>query len=396
MEERAYLDHAATTPMLAAAREAWLAQSEQCGNPSSLHTSGRRRRRVVEEARESIAAALNVRPSAVVFTAGGTESDNLAIKGLYWARRTDARRRILASAVEHHAVLDPLAWLEAEQGAVVDWIQVDRLGRIDLDSLTQALQRSDDVALVTVMWANNEVGTVQPVVEVAQVCRDAGVPFHTDAVQALGHVPVDLGALGAEAVTISSHKIGGPFGVGALIADPRQPITPVLHGGGQEREIRSGTLDAPAIAAFAVAVDHAVHGQQARAEHLIALREALVRGIRAEVPSAIINGDLGTGPDERLPGNVHATFPGCEGDLLLMLLDAAGIDCSTGSACTAGVPEPSHVLLAMGADPALARSSIRFSMGEGTRVEDIERVIAALPAVVDRAQRAGSLAPQAG
>ena len=390
MASRVYADHAATTPMLPAAREAWLAASEQVGNPSSLHASGRHARRLVEESRERIAGALHVRPSAVVFTAGGTESDNLAVKGLYWARhRATGARRILLSAIEHHAVLDPVQWLVDEQGAQHAWLPVDRLGRVQLDAVAEELARGG-AALCTVMWANNEVGTVQPVAEIAALCRAAGVPFHTDAVQALGHLPMDLTALGADAVTISSHKVGGPFGAGALIVDPTASLTPVLHGGGQEREVRSGTLDAPAVAAFAVAVEHAVAGQQERARHLAELRQELVAAIAQAVPDAVLNGDPGVGDTSRLPGNAHLSFPGCEGDLLLMLLDAAGVDCSTGSACTAGIPEPSHVLLAMGVDTATARSSLRFSLGEASTRDDVETIASALPAAVDRAKRAGS------
>lgn len=383
--------------MLADARAAWIEQSARLGNPSSLHASGRAARRVVEESRESIAGQLGVRPSAIVFTGGGTEADNLAVKGLFWSRRAAlGADRILASAIEHHAVLDPVEWLSAQQGGSVDWIGVDGLGRVDLDQIAELLHGPRQIALCTVMWANNELGTVQPVQQIADLCREAGVPFHSDAVQALGHLPLDLAGVGADAVTISSHKIGGPFGVGALIVDPRAELTPVLHGGGQEREIRSGTLDAPGIAAFAVAVEHAVGGQRLRAEKLLRLREILIRGVSSAVPSAILNGDPGPGPDQRLPGNAHFSFPGCEGDLLLMLLDAAGIDCSTGSACTAGIPEPSHVLLAMGVDESLARASLRFSLGEASTEADVDAVIAALPGAVARAQRAGSLASQAG
>lgn len=390
MASRVYVDHAATTPMIPAAREAWLEATMQVGNPSSLHASGRHARRLVEESRERIAQALKVRPSAVVFTAGGTESDNLAVKGLYWARHRDTgATRILLSAIEHHAVLDPVQWLFDDQGAEAGWLPVDPRGRVLLDSIAEALS-GRDVALCTVMWANNEVGTVQPVAEIAALCRAAGVPFHTDAVQALGHLPMNLSAIGADAVTISSHKVGGPFGAGALIVDPTATLTPVLHGGGQEREVRSGTLDAPAVSAFATAVDHAVARQEERARHLVALRQDLVGAIAQAVPDAVLNGDPGIGDDRRLPGNVHMSFPGCEGDLLLMLLDAAGIDCSTGSACTAGIPEPSHVLLAMGVDSSTARSSLRFSLGEASTHDDVAAIAAALPAAVDRAKRAGS------
>jgi cysteine desulfurase len=386
--ERAYLDHAATAPMLPAAREAWRAESEQIGNPSSLHASGRRARRVVEESREQIAGLLGVRPSAVVFTGGGTEADNLALKGVYWARRRAVGARgVLVSAVEHHAVLDPSAWLAEHEGADVRALPVDPLGRVDVDTVGSELARGG-VAVCSVMWANNEVGTVQPVHQIAALCRAAQVPFHTDAVQALGQVPMDL--TGIDAATISAHKIGGPVGVGALVVDPRLALTPVLHGGGQEREVRSGTFDAAGIAAFAVAVEHAITGQAARAAHLLRLRRELERGIARLVPDAVLNGDPGEADTERLPGNVHVSFPGCEGDLLLMLLDAAGVDCSTGSACTSGIPEPSHVLLAMGASLPWARSSLRFSLGETSTLADVDAVLDALPAAVDRARRAGS------
>jgi cysteine desulfurase len=390
---RVYADHAATGPMLPAARAAWLEQSENIGNPSSLHAAGRRSRRVLEESRERIAAALHVRPSAVIFTSGGTEADNLAIKGLFWARSGShaARTGIMASAIEHHAVLDPVSWLADEHQAKVTWLGVDSRGFVDLDSLTTVLaEQASTLALATVMWANNEIGTIQPIAKIAEHMRAAGIPFHTDAVQALGHVPMDLGSMadsGPDAVTITSHKIGGPFGIGALIADPSLALTPLLHGGGQERDVRSGTFDAAAAAGFAVAVEYAVTQQQEHAQSLITLRDALMAGIAEAVPDAIINGDR----SERLPGNVHVSFPGCEGDALLMLLDAAGIDCSTGSACTAGVPEPSHVLLAMGVPESVARSSLRFSLGRTSTREDVARIVAALPAAVSRAQRAGAV-----
>ena len=377
--------------MLPEVREAWLTATTQVGNPSSLHASGRATRRLVEEARESIAEDLHCRPSDVIFTSGGTESDNTAIKGIAWAQRQSrGARTILASTIEHHAVLDPLEWLAATGEAEIGWLPVDALGRVEAAEVSARL--TTDVALVTVMWANNEIGTVQPVSAIAEVCRAAGIAFHTDAVQALGQLPVDFAACGAAAMTVSSHKIGGPFGVGALIVDGSnpaftrlaEPIVPLLHGGGQERDIRSGTLDAPGISAFAVAVRHAVREQQSHAVSLSALRDALIAGVRAVVPDAVLNGD----PVDRLPANAHFTFPGCQGDALLMLLDAAGIDCSTGSACTAGIPEPSHVLLALGADESTARESLRFSVGHGNGQPDIDRLVEALPAAVERARRA--------
>lgn len=380
--ERVYLDHAATTLMLDEARSAWLDASRSLGNPSSLHTSGRAARRIVEEARESIAADLGVRPGEVVFTSGGTEADNLAIKGLFWSV---GRPGIACAPIEHHAVLDPVHWLVKHENAEVSWLSVDEFGRVDLDEIARLLdERADTLSLVSLMWANNEIGTLQPVHEVAALCRDHGVAFHTDAVQALGMVPLDLAGL--DAVTISSHKIGGPFGVGALVLRRDVNVTPILHGGGQERDVRSGTFDAPAIAAFAAAVRHAVSHQAQHAAELSEMRDMLIEQLRQVVPSAVLNGD----PVDRLPGNAHFSFAGCEGDALLMLLDAAGIDCSTGSACTAGVPEPSHVLLSIGVPERLARGSLRFSLGRTTTPADVDALIAALPEAVARAGRAGT------
>lgn len=376
--------------MLPQAQRRWLEVSQLVGNPSSLHDSGRRTRRVVEEARESIAADLHTRPSAVVFTSGGTEADNLAVKGLFWLGEEQGRTRVVASAVEHHAVLDPVRWLSEHEGAQVHWAGVDRLGRVLLDDVRQALDH-DDVALCTVMWANNEVGTVQPVQQLADLCRERGVPFHTDAVQVLGQLPINLQDLGAAAVTISSHKIGGPFGAGALIVDPDLRLTPVLHGGGHEREVRSGTLDAAGIAAFAVAVHEAVVHQEGFAREVSALRNHLIERVLLEVPAAQLNGEPRLDGLDRLPANAHFTFSGCEGDALLLLLDAAGIDCSTGSACTAGIPEASHVLLAMGADAEASRGSLRFSLGRETTKADIDHLLDVLPAAVERAGRAGSV-----
>lgn len=389
--QRVYLDHAATTSMLPEARAAWLEVSEQVGNASSLHTSGRAARRVVESARESIAEDLGTRPSAVIFTGGGTESDNLAVKGLYWARCSQLGKSpltIITSAIEHHAVLDPVLWLSAHEGAVVEFVSSDAQGRVSLTEMEDALVRGD-IALVSVMWANNEIGAIQPVYEIAGLCKKFDVPFHTDAVQALGQLPLRLGELDAAAVTISSHKIGGPVGVGALVVDPFAKFTPILHGGGQEREIRSGTFDPASIAAFAAAMRYSVSILDEHAATLRGLQEYLISAITSAVPGAIFNGPP---PGEgRLPNNTHFSFPGCEGDSLLMLLDAAGIDCSTGSACTAGIPEPSHVLLSMGVDEKTARASLRFSLGRDSSKEGIDQLAQALPGVVERAQRAGSV-----
>ncbi len=386
----AYLDHAATTPMLPAAVEAVTAELPRVGNASSLHAAGRRARRVVEESRESLAAAFGARPGEVVFTSGGTEADNLAVKGLFWARRAaDARRRrIVASPVEHHAVLDPLDWLVEHEQAEVVWLPVDRLGRVRPQALREVLADDpESVALVTVMWANNEVGTVQPVAELAAVAREHGVPMHSDAVQAAGQLEVDFAASGLDALTLSGHKIGGPVGVGALLLGRGVDVVPVLHGGGQERDVRSGTLDVASIAGFAAAAATLPDERVGRAVRVGALRDLLVEAVRAAVPDAQLNGD--PDPAGRLPANAHFSFPGCEGDSLLLLLDARGIECSTGSACSAGIAQPSHVLLAMGADSATARASLRFSLGHTSTEADVEALADAIGPVVERARRAG-------
>ncbi|GAA0397455.1 cysteine desulfurase family protein [Micromonospora gifhornensis] len=389
----AYLDHAATTPVLDEALEAYVAAAREVGNASSLHASGRCARRRVEESRERVAAALGARPSEVIFTGGGTESDNLAVKGIFWARR-DAdprRRRVVSSAIEHHAVLDAVDWLERHEDAEVGWLPVDEVGRLHPDALRAELaEHGDQVALITAMWANNEVGTVQRIADLAAVAVEYGVPFHTDAIQAVGQVPVDFAASGVSALTVTGHKLGGPVGVGALVLARDVAAVPLLHGGGQERDVRSGTLDAAGIVAFAVAVETAVKGQQEYAARVAALRDDLVQRVRQAVPEVVYNGD----PDDRLPGNAHFSFPGCEGDALLLLLDAQGIYCSTGSACSAGVAQPSHVLLAMGADDDRARSSLRFSLGHNSTSADVDALIAALPGAVERARRAAQRTPR--
>src|SRR5580658_9566571 len=386
-----YLDHAATTPMLPESIAAMTEELAQLGNPSSLHNAGRRARRVVEESREQLAEVFGARASEVIFTSGGTEADNLAVKGLFWARRAaDGRRsRVLTTAVEHHAVFDSVRWLCEAQGARADWLAVDSLGLLAADVLRAALAAdSGSAAVVSVMWANNEVGAVQPVASLAAVAREYGVPFHTDAVQAAAQLPVDFAASGADALTVTAHKLGGPVGVGALILGRGVGPVPVLHGGGQERDIRSGTLDTPAIRAFAVAAAVCAKRRAEEAERVAALRDDLVRQVLAAVPDAVLNGPP-PGPG-RLPGNAHFSFPGCEGDALLMLLDANGIACSTGSACTAGVAEPSHVLLAMGADDSRARGSLRFSLGHTSTQHDVDALAAVIGEVTDRARRASS------
>ena len=387
-----YLDHAATTPMVPEAIEAMTRQLAVPGNPSSLHASGRKARRVVEESREAVARALGARPSEVVFTSGGTEADNLAIKGIFWSRRAaDPRRsRILVSAVEHHAVFDCVEWLAAHDGATPVWLDVDEFGRVRPQTVRAAIEADpESVALVSVMWANNEVGTVQPIAEIATIAHEYGIPVHSDAVQAIGQLPVDFAASGLDALSVTGHKFGGPVGVGAMLATRDLAVTPVLHGGGQEREIRSGTVDTPAVAGFATALRLAVDRQPALARQLVELRDDLIARVRAAVPDALLNGDPGSDLDARLPGNAHFSFPGCEGDALLMLLDARGVECSTGSACTAGVARPSHVVLAMGADDDLARATLRFSLGHTSSEADVDALLGVLPGAVERARKAG-------
>jgi cysteine desulfurase len=385
-----YLDHAATAPMLPEAVAAMTEELTHLGNPSSLHNAGRRARRVIEESREQIAEAFCARPSEVIFTSGGTEADNLAVKGLFWARRAEdpRRRRVLVTAVEHHAVLDSAQWLASHEAAEICWLPVDAAGMASPDALRAAIEAGPDtVALISVMWANNEVGTIQPVAELAAVAHEYRIPFHTDAVQAAAQVPVHFAASGADALTITGHKLGGPVGAGALLLARGVEPVPVLHGGGQEADIRSGTLDAPAIRAFAAAAQVVAKSRDEEAVRLAALRDDLIARVLAAVPGAVLNG-APPGPD-RLPGNAHFSFPGCEGDALLMLLDAKGIACSTGSACTAGVARPSHVLLAMGAGEARARGTLRFSFGSTSTQADSEAVGAVIGEVVERARRAG-------
>jgi cysteine desulfurase len=387
-----YLDHAATTPVLPEVIEAMTAEMAVVGNPSSLHTSGRRARRVVEESRESIGRAVNARPSEVLFTSGGTESDNLAVKGLFRARRdADPRRvRLLVSAVEHHAVLDCVDFLVASEGAVVSWLEVDAEGRVQPETVRAAIEADPaSAALVSVMWANNEVGTVQPVAEIVAAAHEHGIPVHTDAVQAVGAVPVDFAACGADLLTFSGHKIGGPQGIGVLLARRDVRLVPLSHGGGQERQLRSGTLDTPAIRGLAVAVGVSVGRQESEAARLVALRDRLLLGAMASSSDVTVSGDWREGDGlHRLPGNAHLLVPGCDGDSLLYLLDAAGVECSTGSACQAGVPQPSHVLLAMGVPEAHARGALRVTLGHTSTDADVDAFLAALPAALDRARRA--------
>lgn len=393
---RVYLDHAATTDVLPAAIDAMVEQMRAGGNPSSLHAVGRDARATVEYARERIARAIGADPAEVIFTSGGTEADNLAVKGIYWKRREEdpQRTRILVSSIEHHAVEDTCEWLEKAEGAHIEWIPVDERGRVDPQTVRELIEKNpDDVALVTVMWANNEVGTVQPIPEIAAIAAEYGIPMHSDAVQAFGAVPIDFHASGTTTLAISGHKIGGPMGIGALVATRAVQMTPVLHGGGQERSVRSGTIDAPAIAGFAEAAVHAVEHLPEESARIAALRNELVAAVSALIPQAHLSGEDPLTEEypgqKRLPGNAHFTFENAEGDTLLFLLDMQGISSSTGSACNAGVTRPSHVLIAMGMDEDTARSAQRFTLGHSSTGADIARLIAALPTAYTQAAKAG-------
>jgi cysteine desulfurase len=369
--------------------DAMVRELGRVGNASSLHAAGRGARKVVEDGREMLALAAGARPNDVIFTSGGTEADNLAVKGLYWSRRkADAKRtRILASSIEHHAVLDPVQWLVDSEGAEAYWIPVDAMARIDLAALRSEIERDpESISFITLMSANNEVGTLQPIAEVVAIADEYGIPVHSDAVQLFGKLPFDFEASGLAAATISAHKIGGPIGVGALLVKRGIDLVPVLHGGGQERDVRSGTLDTPAIAAFAAAAKDAIANLSQEDERLRALRDNLIAQVSALIPDARVNGD--PNPNGRLPGLAHFTFPGTEGNALLLLLDAQGVQCSTGSACSAGVPRPSHVLLAMGMSESEARSSLRFSLGRTSSQADVDAVAQVIVPVVERARLA--------
>lgn len=367
-----YLDHAATTPMFDVAIEAMNASLRKLGNPSSLHTEGRATRKDVEDAREKIAQAVGCLPSEVIFTGSGTEANNAAIKGLYWH---SSKPVIVVSSIEHHAVLDPALWLAEHEGAEVIQLPVNSDGVVDLEFLkTLIAERGSEIALISVMHSNNETGVLQPLAEIVKLAGD--IPVHTDAVQSFTKVPLSYKDLGLFAMTISAHKVGGPLGIGALILRRAVEIPPLLHGGGQERDIRSGTLNAPAIVAFAAAVESHLYD----AAKISQLRDSFEAGVIAARPDAVINGKN----SPRLPGISNITFPGTQSDSLLLLMDSEKVSCSTGAACTAGVHRPSHVLMAMGLSDVVAQSSLRFSLGSSSTQDDVDYTLSVLPRVIER------------
>ncbi|WP_051500837.1 cysteine desulfurase family protein [Nesterenkonia sp. AN1] len=395
-----YFDHAATTPIKPTAMRVLTEVMPALSNPSSLHGSGRRARLAVDSAREQLARAAGAHPSEVIFTSGGTEADNLAVKGLYWQRRAQdpARRRILLPGIEHHAVLETAEWLETHEGAELGIIAVDAQGIVDLPALEATLAESaDSVALVTVMWANNETGAIQPIPQIGELCARFGVPLHTDAVQVFGSLPPGTAPMsfrdsGAATLAISGHKIGAPVGIGALLVRRDVVLTPVLHGGGQERDIRSGTLDVAGICSFAAVAQELVASQEQESQRLAGLRDQLLDAVVGLEGVTLRGPDPRTHPELRLPNNLHITVDDAEGDSLLFMLDMAGFDTATGSACTAGVPRPSHVLLAMGLSEEQSRGAQRFTLGWTTTERDVAALAAALPAVIAQARTAGMAA----
>lgn len=369
---RVFLDHASTTPLRPEAKAALTNALELTGNPSSVHSSGQQTRALVEDARDQVAQAAGCNRSEVVFTSGGTEANNQAIKGLYWA---SGKKLIISSPLEHHAVIDPIQWLETNQGAEVHWLSVNRLGQVDLAELQSVLgARASKVALIALMWVNNETGVITDIPAVTRLANRFSIPVHSDAVAAFGNLPIDFASSGLSTMAISGHKVGAPIGVGALIVGRDQKPSSLMHGGSQERSLRSGTLSYPMIASFGAASVAASADLEAREARISQLRDELELKVLAKLPGAIVTAAGST----RAFHNAHFIFPGAQSDNLLFLLDQAGISASAGSACTAGVLAPSHVLLSMGVTPELADCAIRVSLGHSTTESDIDAFVAAI------------------
>jgi len=389
----AYLDHAATSPIPENVLDAYVEALRVTGNPASTHGHGQGASEMLESARERLARALGCDHAELTLTGGGTESINLALKGTYWARRrAGAGPVILIADGEHHATVESAEWLRDAQGARLRWLPIDAEGRLRPETLAAAISEAgpDQVALVSFLWANNEVGTIQPVRELCSVAASAGIPVHVDAVAALGQVPINFREAGADLLSVSAHKVGGPVGVGALVVGRRVVADSLFHGGAQQRS-RSGTQDVAGAVAFAAALEAAIEPDGSpRADRIVRLaelRDRLIQGVRAIDPSAVLRG---ADPlSDRLPGNAHFTFPGCQGDSLVYLLDAAGVSVSVGSACQAGVAEISHVLLAMGLPESEAVGALRFTLAPDTRDDEIAALLAALPQALERARAAG-------
>ena len=360
----------------------------QVGNPSAVHKFGQDVRNVLEAARELLASTVGANRSEVIFTSGGTESDNLAIKGLYWQRQAEesGRNVIITAGTEHHGVLDPIYWLEDHQGAETVLVPVDERGVFDLDWLANYIEQNGQrVALMSLMWVNNETGVIADIPAITELASKYGVPVHSDAVAAFGHIPVDFASSGLAAMSISAHKIGGPVGSGALIVGRSVKLTSLVHGGGQERGMRSGTMDAAGATSFALAAELACAEIDSETQRLAVLAQRLVAGVTEVASDAV----LSRGDALGLPGTVHFTFPGCSADSLIFLLDAAGVSVSAGSACTAGVNRPSHVLLAMGRSEDEATGALRITLGYTTTEADIDAFLTAFPGAHQAAKKAG-------
>lgn len=388
---RVYFDNAATTPISEVALQAFINQSRELGNPSSLHTFGRNARRELEQAREKLAELVDAHSTEIIFTGSGTEANNLALKGLFWQRNSEdpKKRLIVISGFEHHAVLDPANWLAETNGAELIQIPVTSDGFVEVDKLEKLLsERAAEIALISVMHANNEVGTIQPIKKISKMASQYKIPVHTDAVQSLGKVELSFKDLDVFAMTLSAHKVGGPVGVGALVLRKGFDITPLMHGGGQERDIRSGTMNAAGIVSFVAAAQAAIRDLDSNRSRVFELRNKLISAIQEQIPDATLNGVVS---GETLPGIANISFPNTESDSLLVLFDAEGIACSTGSACSAGVQEASHVLIAMGRSNEQARSSLRFSLGTANTDSDIEYLRTCIKRVIERARAAHSV-----
>ena len=375
-----YLDHAATTPINKAALDALNEQVKKLGNASSVHNQGRSVRKDVEDARHKLSELIGCNPGEIIFTGSGTEANNLAIKGFFWQ---SGKKLIVTSAFEHHAVLDPIEWLVEHQGAEVIYIPIKSGGFIDLDFLKGVVaKRGGEIALISIMHSNNELGSIQPIKEVVEIAGE--IPVHTDAVQSFGKIDFNFKELGVAAATVSAHKVGGPLGVAALVLKHGIDLAPLLHGGGQEREIRSGTLNAPAIVSFAAGANLALENRAKNFEQIRKLRDLLISEIKKAIPDVVINSPT----DPALPGTVNISIPGTESDALLLLLDSEGISASAGSACSAGVPRPSHVLIALGLPEELADASLRITIGASNTESEINTFAKVLPSVVERARNA--------
>ena len=385
MRNRIYLDHAATTAVSPEVMEEMAPFfTDSYGNPSAVYATGREAHRALDQARKRAAGAIGASPSEIYFTSGGSESDSWALIGTAFANR-EKGNHLITTRIEHHAVLNTCRWLE-KQGFRVTYLPVDPSGRVRPEEAERAI--TEDTILVSVMAANNEIGTLQPVEEIGRICREKGVLFHTDAVQAMGAIPVDAGAWGADLLSLSAHKFHGPKGTGLLYVRKGTRLDPLIHGGSQERGLRAGTENLAGIAGMGKAMELAAAGIPERAERLRTLRNRLIRGVTESIPGAVLNGD----PERRLPGNAHFLFPGIDGEALLLRMDLAGIAVSGGSACTTGSLEPSHVMEALGRGEREARSSLRLSLGEENTEQEIDETVQTLARIVKelREMRSGA------